>query len=109
MLLLNEADINACVFIFKPQSLHQGKRISPDDVEKLNPCNLFIKTSILENGEALVHGFNIKRCAHPLLPENKVLYVLRTINGNPLTIAGHLKEILDTVVVLGHKFYSKGE
>jgi hypothetical protein len=43
-----------------------------------------------------------------LLPEDKVVYVLRTINGNPLTTAGHLKEILDTVVDLGHQFYSNG-
>ncbi|CZR56713.1 related to glutamic acid decarboxylase [Phialocephala subalpina] len=66
------------------------------------------ETSILESGDALVHGFNLKRCSHPLLPEDEVLYVLRTINGNPLTTAGHLKEILDTVVGLGHQFYSKG-
>jgi len=107
VLLLNETDINACMFVFMPQSLHQGKRISAEDVKKLNECNLFIKTSILESGDALVHGFNIKRCSHLLLPEDEVLYVLRTINGNPLTTAGHLKEILDTVVDLGHQFYSK--
>jgi L-2,4-diaminobutyrate decarboxylase len=106
VLLLNETDINACMFIFMPQSLHQGSRISAEDVEKLNECNLFIKTSILESGDALVHGFNLKRCSHHLLPEDKVVYVLRTINGNPLTTAGHLEEILDTVVDLGHQFYS---
>jgi L-2,4-diaminobutyrate decarboxylase len=109
VLLLNETDINACMFIFMPQSLHQGSRISAEDVEKLNECNLFIKTSILESGDALVHGFNLKRCSHHLLPEDKVVYVLRTINGNPLTTAGHLEEILGTVVDLGHQFYSNEE
>ncbi|KAH6672134.1 pyridoxal phosphate-dependent transferase [Halenospora varia] len=108
VILLNVTDINACMFIFMPQSLHQGKRISGKDVEKLNDCNLFIKTAILESGDALVHGFNLKRVSHPLLPEDDIVYVLRTINGNPLTTAGHLKEILDTVVELGHQFYSKG-
>jgi len=91
-----------------PQSLQEGERISAKDVKKLNECNLYIKTSILESGDALVHGFNLKRCSHQLLPEDEVLYVLRTINGNPLTTAGHLKEILDTVVGLGHQFYSNG-
>jgi L-2,4-diaminobutyrate decarboxylase len=109
VLLLNETDINACMFIFMPQSLHQGSRISAEDVEKLNECNLFIKTSILESGDALVHGFNLKRCSHHLLPEDKVVYVLRTINGNPLTTAGNLEEILGTVVDLGHQFYSNEE
>ncbi|KAH8669762.1 pyridoxal phosphate-dependent transferase [Tricladium varicosporioides] len=107
VILLNVTDINACMFIFMPQSLHQ-KQISGKDVEKLNECNLFIKTAILESGDALVHGFNLKRVSHPLLPEDELIYVLRTINGNPLTTAGHLKEILDTVVELGNQFYSKG-
>ncbi|KAE8454248.1 hypothetical protein EG329_005173 [Mollisiaceae sp. DMI_Dod_QoI] len=106
VLLLNETDINACMFIFMPQSLHQGNRISVEAVKKLNKCNYFIKTSILESGDALVHGFNLKRCSHPLLPEGEGVYVLRTINGNPFTTASDLKEILDTVVNLGRQFYS---
>ena len=106
VILLNETDINACMFIYMPQSLHRGKRISSEQVKKLNECNNFIKTAILASGEAYVHGFNIKRCSHDLLPEDDVVYVLRTINGNPLTTAGHLKEILDTVVALGDQFYA---
>jgi glutamate/tyrosine decarboxylase-like PLP-dependent enzyme len=108
VLLLNETDINSCMFIFMPQSLQQGKLISAEDAEKLNECNLFIKTSILESGEALIHGFNLRRCSHDLLPEDEVIYVLRTINGNPLTTARHLKEILDTAEDLGHQFYAGG-
>lgn len=94
------------MFIFLPPSIHQGKRISTADLAKLNECNVFIKKTILESGDALVHGFNIKRCIHPLLPEDQTVYVLRTINGNPLTTAGHLKDIWDSVVELGRKFYA---
>lgn len=107
VLLLNETDINACMFIFMPRSLQRGKRISDEDTEKLNEYNLSIKTSILENGRALIHGFNIGKCVHALLPDDKAIYVLRTINGNPLTTPDHLKEILDDVVGLGYLFYSE--
>jgi hypothetical protein len=62
VILLNETDINTCMFIFMPQSLYGGKRISAEDVGKLNACNLYIKTTILESGDALVHRFNLKRC-----------------------------------------------
>lgn len=107
VLLLNETDINACMFIYMLDSLQQNDRISAEELKTLNECNLSIKTSILESGDALVHGFNIKRCSHHLLPENETVYVLRTINGNPLTTAGHLKEILEIVVDLGEKYYAK--
>jgi hypothetical protein len=45
---------------------------------------------------------------HQLFPEDENIYVLRTINGNPHSTAGHLKEILDAVVGLGHGFYANG-
>jgi hypothetical protein len=104
LILLNETDINSCMFIFMPRFC-QGGRISAADLEKLNRCNEFIKTHINESGNVYVHGFNLKRCPNPLLPEDKVTYVLRTINGNPLTTIGHLKEILNTIVALGHRFF----
>lgn len=104
VILLNETDINSCMFIFMPHSLHQGERLSAENMEKLNACNLLIKTKILESGKALVHGFNLKRCSHLLLPADEVIYVLRTMNGNPLTTAGDLKEILDMIVDLGNDF-----
>lgn len=106
VLLLNETDINTCMFIYMPESL-QRNRISAEYLKTLNDCNLSIKTSILESGDALVHGFNLKRCSLLLLPEDEVIYVLRTINGNPLTTARNLKEILKSVVNLGEKYSSE--
>ena len=108
LLLLNDTDINSCIFIFMPH-LCQGGRISAADLEKLNRCNTFIKTSINESGDVYVHGFNLKECPNPLLPEDKVTYVLQTINGNPLTTIGHLRKILDTIVTLGHQFFHENQ
>lgn len=65
VLLLNETDINACIFIFMPQSLHQGKRISAKDVKKLNKCNSFIKTAIWRVAMLLSTG-SISRDAHTI-------------------------------------------
>jgi hypothetical protein len=108
LILLNETDINSCMFIFMLH-LCQGGRISAADLEKLNRCNAFIKTSINESGDVYVHGFDLKRCPNPLLPEDKVTYVLRIINGNSLTTIGHLRKVMDTIVTLGHQFFHENQ
>jgi hypothetical protein len=49
----------------------------------------------------------LKRCPHLLVPEDKAVYALRTMNGNPLTKEENFKNILDSVSIIGHQFLNE--
>jgi hypothetical protein len=49
----------------------------------------------------------LKRCPHPLIPEGKAVYALRTMNGNPLTKEENFENILNSVSILGRQFLNE--
>ncbi|KAF2788498.1 PLP-dependent transferase [Melanomma pulvis-pyrius CBS 109.77] len=100
LLLLNKTDINSCIFQFIPSQC-QTRRISVSDLEKINKVNQCIKSKIIEAGKVYVHGFMLKSCPHPMLPDLQATYVLRTLNGNALTTVSHVQSLLDDIVALG--------
>jgi hypothetical protein len=48
-----------------------------------------------------LHGFNIKRCPYIFFEENTPMYVLRIMNGNPLTNINNVRALLKSVVGKG--------
>ena len=107
LLLLNETDINSCMFIFVPRQCQERSALSAADIEKLNDINKDIRSGITEAGQSFVHGFHLKRCPHMLLPDDQAVYVLRTMNGNPLTAIENVHLLLDNIVSLGHRLLSE--
>ncbi|KAK5991617.1 Cysteine-sulfinate decarboxylase [Cladobotryum mycophilum] len=93
LLLLNKTDINACVMVFLPSEL-----------QKRNAR--MIKMVIQNNGKFFIHGFPLRRLPHALLPEDHTIFVLRTMNGNPLTTIENIRLLLEEVVRLGHSFWN---
>jgi L-2,4-diaminobutyrate decarboxylase len=101
LVLLNDTDINSCIFLFLPNECQRGK-LSVPDTEKINAINKSIKAQLTADGEFYLHGFPMKRFPHIILPE-LAIYVLRIINGNPLTTIEHVQKLLSRVVTLGHQ------
>ncbi|PGH09420.1 hypothetical protein AJ80_07695 [Polytolypa hystricis UAMH7299] len=99
LLLLNKTDIISCVFLFMPQKC-QNSRISVADMEKLNACNKCIKTTIAEKREVYARGFMLKKLTHFLIPEDTAVYVLRTMDGSPLSQATHRRYCIPRTSVL---------
>jgi hypothetical protein len=100
LILLNETDINSCIFQYIPDQL-QTSQLSVADLEKINDINLGIKSRIIADGEAYVHGFTLKSCLHNLFPAGYPVYVLRTLNGNPKTTLQDAQSLLNRVHDIG--------
>jgi hypothetical protein len=100
LILLNETDINSCIFQYIPDQL-QTSQLSVADLEKINDINLGIKSRIIADGEAYVHGFTLKSCLHNLFPAGYPVYVLRTLNGNPKTTLQDEQSLLNRVHDIG--------
>jgi L-2,4-diaminobutyrate decarboxylase len=112
LILLNETDINSCMFIFIPYQLRRhclqkSVKISDADLEKLNMVNRQIKEAIRLEGSSYVHGFTLKSCSHELIQPNRILYTMRTMNGNPLSTLQHVHALLDKIEQLGEQYLSK--
>jgi hypothetical protein len=98
------------MFIFVPRQCQDRSALSAlsaADIEKLNDINKDIMLGITKAGHSFVHGFHLKRCPHALLPDDQAVYVLRTMNGNPLTAIENVNLLLDNVVSLGHRLLAE--
>ena len=69
------------------------------------PVDTEIKNQLIQNGDIYIHGFMLKSCPHVLLPNAMLIYVLRTLSGNPLTTFPHIRSLLDEVVRIGWKIF----
>jgi glutamate/tyrosine decarboxylase-like PLP-dependent enzyme len=63
LVLLNDTDINSCVFLFLPNDC-QGRTLSAPDVEKVSAINESIKAHLIVDAEFYLHGFRMKCCPH---------------------------------------------
>lgn len=109
LILLSETDINSCMFIFVLSTCQKavastGMPLPFTDMEKLNGMNMIIKTHVTESSDGYFHGFNLKRCPNSLWQEEQQVYVLRIMNGNPLSTIEHARQLLAAVA-----YYSNAE
>ncbi|KAF2762458.1 PLP-dependent transferase [Pseudovirgaria hyperparasitica] len=110
LILINETDINACIIMFFPESLQAGgQRISKDDMDELSGVNKALKMKIQDEGKYYIHGFPLRRVSHELVPVDWPVYILRTMNGNPLTSIESVKVILDEVERVGGQLWSAAQ
>lgn len=113
LVLMNVTDINSCMMVFIPKEiqhycLQNNTRLSDSDLEKLNRLNCQIKDGIRQDGMYYVHGFPLKSCPHKhFVDPGKQLYVLRTMNGNPVSTIENVKGLLDEIEKLGQQFLGK--
>ncbi|KAI0002621.1 pyridoxal phosphate-dependent transferase [Xylariaceae sp. FL0662B] len=108
LILLNKTDINACIMLFMPEGTQRrGTRLQPGEMDRLNEANKTIKMTIQNGGKFFIHGFPLRRVPHPLIPQNHPVFVLRTMNGNPLTTIDNVRLLLGEVVKLGHKLIAE--
>ncbi|RMY20406.1 hypothetical protein D0867_04021 [Hortaea werneckii] len=108
LVLLNKTNINSCMLIFVPEKTQSVARqhkikLSVADCEKVRDINHSIYKHILKDGKWYLHGFNLKSCPCDLLDHDTSMYVLRTMNGNPLTTIDHVAGLLDEVVRKGNE------
>ncbi|KAL7621170.1 hypothetical protein AAE478_008487 [Parahypoxylon ruwenzoriense] len=108
LILLNKTDINACIMLFMPEDTQMcGTQLQPAEMDRLNEINKAIKMAIQNGGRFFIHGFPLRRVAHPLIPKDHPVFVLRTMNGNPLTTIDNVRLLLGEVVRLGQKFIAE--
>ena len=101
LLLLNETDINSCMFLFIPAAMRyhmeNATRMEEWELVLCNTLNESIRTRMIVGGEAYVHGFNLKSCSHPNLPQDRVVYALRILIGNPLATSEDLARVFHII------------
>ena len=112
LVLLNDTDINSCMFVYIPEVCQRtvaatNKALSAADMEKINNINSAIKAEITKAGDSYCHGFNLKKCPNTLWEEDQQVYALRTMNGNPLTTLEHVNKLMDTIVELGARILTE--
>ena len=114
LVLLNRTDINSCMLIFVPATSQAVLRqynikFSASDCEKLRKINHAIYEFIRRKGKWYLHGFNLKRCPHPIFEEDTAMYALRTMNGNPSTTIRDVRGLLSQIVEKGNDLLQESE
>jgi L-2,4-diaminobutyrate decarboxylase len=114
LVLLNDTDINSTILMFIPEGLQRAHRvartrISASDCEKLSVINQVIKTTITTEGRSYIHGFTLKWCPNEIFRDHCPVYVLRIMNGNPLTLNAHVDRLLKEITKLGRNMIKKSE
>lgn len=115
LVLLNMTDINSCMISFIPSEIQRycllnRSKISDSDLEKVNRLNRRIKDGIHQDGTYYVHGFPLKSCPRAeFVDPGKQLYVLRIMNGNPISTIDNAKGLLDLIEMLGDQFFDEAK
>lgn len=110
LILLNKTDINACIYMYMPRELQRQKtRLATPEMDQLNDVNKAIKMEIMDDGKFFVHGFPLRRVPHPLLPEDHSVFVLRILNGNPLSTIESVWVALAEVLQIGKRLVRERE
>lgn len=113
LVLMNKTDINSCIMLFIPDQLQQyclrkKIRLSDSDLEKVNKLNHQIMHGVRDEGVSYVHGFFLKSCPHEhFVDKAKQVYVLRTLNGNPVSTMSNVRDLLDRIEQLGQHFLDR--
>ncbi|CAF3446672.1 unnamed protein product [Fusarium graminearum] len=113
LILLNKTDINSCMMVYIPFQIQEYciEKIIPlsdADLEKINLMNRRIKDTVRKEGMYYIHGFPLQSCPHErFITPDKQVFVLRTMNGNPLSTIENAKGLLDRIERLGQLFFSE--
>lgn len=100
--LLNETDINSCMFIFLPSEMRDKDNIDLKSLTLLNEINLQIKNKILSEGDFYIHGFPISSSGFTKLFSDGIsIQVLRIMNGNDLTQIEDIERLLTRIKDIG--------
>lgn len=105
--LLNETDINSCMFIYLPKEMRKKSYIDLKSLTLLNEINLEVKNTVLAEGEFYIHGFPINSSGFTKLFSDGIsIQVLRTMNGNDLTSIEDIQALLTRIKAIGDKISS---
>ncbi|KAF5247734.1 hypothetical protein FAUST_616, partial [Fusarium austroamericanum] len=113
LILLNKMNINSCMMVYIPFQIQEYciEKIIPlsdADLEKINLMNRRIKDTVRKEGMYYIHGFPLQSCPHErFITPDKQVFVLRTMNGNPLSTIENAKGLLDRIERLGQLFFSE--
>lgn len=100
--LLNETDINSCMFIYLPPRMREKTTIDLKSLTLLNEINLQIKNNILVEGDYYIHGFPINSSGFTkLISDGLSIQVLRIMNGNDLTQLENIQNLLKRIEEIG--------
>ena len=103
LLRLNSTDINSVMIIFLP-SKKNVHALTHRDMQKINDATKFIVESLTEDGEYFVHKFPLSNVASLVIPSNCATWVIRLMNGNPLTKRQDIDGLLAKTIQLGWDF-----
>lgn len=106
--LLNETDINSCMFIYLPENMRGKTYLDLKSLTLINEINLEIKNQILTDGDFYIHGFPISSSGFTtLFSDGITIQVLRIMNGNDLTTVNNVQLLLNRIEELGNKISKK--
>ena len=99
VVLNNEVNINSVVFMYVPDQFID--KIDPQSANTINEINQRIQERLFTEGQYYVHTFSIPDLSNVLGCGKIMLHPLRYMCGNPLTEAGHIKELIGRIKEVG--------